>query len=227
VTVILPCIPETNVGEANTAPGEECSQTGKRLKPVESDGSTSVQGHEGERRPKEDEDSGPQGSASAVNVREEARSITLLSKRTQCTRATVDTRETDGNDRQHDDDVGKVGESDNASALGNNDEGRGLDIDEGAIAKEIGVVMFDEQTDESERQDIEESNAPEDLLDRRGQRPRRVLRFSSSKTDELSARERKCSGDKDATESDKAGESARIRPCFAPLVSIVAVTLVS
>ena len=51
VTMVLPCIPETNVGEANATPGEQGSQAGKRLKPVKSNGSTSIQGHESKRRP--------------------------------------------------------------------------------------------------------------------------------------------------------------------------------
>ena len=173
--MVLPCIPETNVGEADATPGEERSKTGKRLEPVEGNGSTSIQGHEGKWRPCEDEDGGPQRSASPVNVREEARSVTLLSKRTQCTRATVDTRETDGDDRQHNNDVGEVGESDDAGTLSNNDEGRCLDIDKGSIAEKFGIIMFDEQTNKSERQDVEQGDAPEDLLDCRRQRLRRVL----------------------------------------------------
>lgn len=97
VAVVFPCVPETNVGKANAAPGEERGQTGKRLEPVEGDGSTGVKSHEGERRPREDEDGGPQRSAGTVNVSEELGSVTLLGESAQCSGSTVDTRETDRN----------------------------------------------------------------------------------------------------------------------------------
>jgi hypothetical protein len=226
VAVVLPCIPETNVGEADATPGEERSKTGKRLEPVEGNGSTSIQGHEGKWRPCEDEDGGPQRSASPVNVREEARSVTLLSKRTQCTRATIDTREADGDHRQHNDDVGEVGESDNASPISNDDEWRGFHIDH-TTAQKLRVSVLDKETDKSERQDVEERNAPEHLLNRRGQRPCRVLGLSSSKTDKLSAREGEGGGDEHTAETNKVGECARIAPCSTALVCRVPFNLVS
>lgn len=165
--MVLPCISETNVGEANAAPGEECSQTGKRLEPVESDGSTSVQGHEGKWGPCEDEDGGPQRTAGTVDVREEAWGVTLFSERTQCTGSAVDTRKADRDDRQHDDDVGEVGEADDSGPVSDDDEWRRFDVDERAISHELFVGVLNKQTNEGQRQDVKECNAPEDLLDRR------------------------------------------------------------
>ena len=142
VAVILPCVPEADVGEADAAPGEECSQTGQRLEPVEGDGSTGVECHERKRGPCENKDGCPQRSASTINVGEEARRITLLSKCTQCTRAAVDTRKTDRNDRQHDDHVGEVSEPDDAGTFSNNNERRGFDIDH-ARTQKPGVGVLD------------------------------------------------------------------------------------
>jgi hypothetical protein len=224
VTVVLPCVPEADVGKADAAPGEESSQTRQRLEPVEGNRSTSVEGHECKRRPCENKDGGPQRPASAVNVSEEAGGVALFGKRTECTGSTVDTRETDGDDREHDDDVGEVGEPNDTGTLSDNDEGRGFNIDE-ATAQETRVVVRNEQTDESQRQDVEEGDAPENLLDRRRQRPRRVLGFGSSKTDKLSTREGEGGGDKDATEANEVGECARVVPCSTALVCIVPVNL--
>jgi hypothetical protein len=226
VAVVLPCVPETDVGKADAAPGEECSQTRKRLKPIEGDGSSSVEGHERERRPCEDEDGSPQRSTCTVNVGEKAGRIALLSKRAQCTRATIDTRETNGDDGQHDDDVGEVGEADDASVVSDNDERRGFDVDE-TTAQESLICVGNEQTDESQRQNVEKGNAPENLLDRRRQRPCWVLRFGSSKTNKLSARKGESGGDKNTTEADKGSECARIRPRLAALVGAVSVAVVS
>lgn len=166
--MVLPSIPETDVGKADAAPGEECSQTRKRLQPVEGDRSTGVERHECEWRPRKNEDGGPQRTAGAVDVGEEARCVTLLSERTQCTRSTVDTGKTNGNDGEHDDGVGEVGKSDDTSALGDDDERRGFNVDKTA-AQKSGVVVVDEQTDECEGQNVEEGDTPEDLLDGRGQ----------------------------------------------------------
>lgn len=145
--MVLPRIPEADVGKADAAPGKECSQTRQRLEPVEGDGSTGVEGHKGEGGPCEDEYGGPQRTTGSVNVSEELGSVALLGERAQCTGSTVDTGKTDGDNGQHDDDVGEVGESDDASALGDDDERRGFDVDETAAQKSrVGVV--DQQTNE-------------------------------------------------------------------------------
>lgn len=119
-----------------------------------------------------------------------------------------------------------MGETNDTGALGNDHEWRGFDINK-AAAQESGIGMVDEQTDEGERQDVEEGDAPEDLLDGRGQGPSRVLGLSSSKTDKLGTGEREGSGNEDATEANEVRESSGIRPSFAALVFRVPVPLVS
>lgn len=208
--MVLPRIPETNVGEADAAPGEESSQTGKRLEPVESDRSTGIQSHESKRGPCEDEDGGPQRSASTVDVREEARGVTLFSERTQCTGSAVDTRETDGDDRHHDDDVGEVGKADDTSAISDDDKRRRFNVNKSAVSHELWVGVLDKQTHESQRQDVEQGDTPEDLLDRGGKRSCWVLGLGSSEADEFSSREGESSGNEDSTEANKIGECARV-----------------
>ena len=226
VAVVLPGVPESDVGEADAAPCEEGGKTGERHEPVEGDGTAGGEGHESQRRPGDDEDGGPQRTAGAVDVAEEAGSVTLLSKRTERARATVDTGEADGDDRQHDDDVGEVSKSNDAGALSNDDERRGGHIDV-AASKKSGVVVVDEETNESKGQDVEQGDAPEDLLDRRRERLGGVLRFGCSETDELGTREGEGSSDEHSAESDKGGERTGVLPPLATLVLGESITVVS
>jgi hypothetical protein len=225
--VVLPGVPEADVGEADAAPGEEGGETGERLQPVESDGAAGGQGHESQGGPGDDEQSGPERTAGAVNVAEESGGVTLLGKRAECAGATVDTGETDGDDGKHDDDVGEVGEADDTGSLGDDDEGRGGHIDVAAVSEESGVVVVDEETDEGERQDIEKGDTPEDLLDRRGERLAGVLGFGCSETDELSSGEGEGCRDEHTAETDERGERAGVLPPLATLVFGEAVILVS
>lgn len=119
-----------------------------------------------------------------------------------------------------------MGESDNASPVSDNDEWRGFHIDH-TTAQKLGVSVLDKETDKSERQDVEERNAPEDLLNSRRQRPCRVLGLSSSKTDKLSAREGEGGSDEHTTETNEVGERARIAPGSTALVCRVTFSLVS
>ena len=155
VAVVLPGVPEADVGEADAAPGEEGGETGERLQPVESDGTTGGQGHESQGRPHDDEQSGEQRTTGAVDVAEEAGSVALLGKRAECAGATVYTGQTDRDDGKHDDDVGEVGEANDTGSLGDDDEGRGGHIDVAAVSEKSGVVVVDEETDEGEGQDVE------------------------------------------------------------------------
>lgn len=227
VAVVRPRPPEADVGEANAAPSEERSETGKGLEPIESDRTTSGKGHKSQRRPGDDEDGRPQRTTGAVDVGEESGSVALLSKRGECARATVDTRKTDRHDRQHNDDVGEVGEADNTGAFGDDDERGGFDVDHAATAQEVGVVVRNEQTNEGEGEDVEKSDAPEDLLDRRRQCLGGVLGFGCSQTNELSAGEGEGCSNEYTAESDKAGESTRILPVCSSFVLGIPIPVVS
>jgi hypothetical protein len=218
VPVVLPGVPEADVGEADATPGEEGGETGKRLQPVESDGTAGGEGHESQGRPGDDEQGGPKRTASAVDVAEESGGVALLSKRTECAGATVNTGETDGDDGKHDDDIGEVGEADDTGPLGDNDEGRGCHIDVAAVSEESFIVVVDEETDEGEGQDVEEGDTPEHLLDRRGERLARVLGFGCSETDKLGTGEGEGCRDEHSAEADEGGERAGILPPFAALV---------
>lgn len=87
--------------------------------------------------------------------------------------------------------------------------------------------MVDEETDEGERQDVEQGDAPEDLLDRRRERPGRVLGFGSSETDEFSTGEGESSRDEDTTETEEIGERARVLPSLSTLVLGISAKFVS
>jgi hypothetical protein len=227
VAVVLPRVPEADVGEADAAPGEEGGETGEGLQPVEGDGAAGGQGHESQGGPGDDEQGREERTAGAVNVAEEPGGVTLLGKRAERAGTTVDTGETDGDDGKHDDDVGEVGEADDTGPLGDDDERRGGHVDVAAVSEKSGVVVVDEETDEGEGQDVEEGDTPEDLLDRRGERLAGVLGFGCSETDELSSGEGEGGRDEHTAEADECGERAGVLPPLATLVFREAVKVVS
>ena len=227
VAVVLPSVPEADVGEAYAAPSEEGGETGERLQPVEGDSAAGGQGHESQGRPHDDEQSGVERTAGAVDVAEEAGGVTLFGERAECAGATVDTGETDGDDGKHDDDVGEVGEADDTGPLGDDDERRGGHVDVAAVSEESGVVVVDEETDEGEGQDVEEGDAPEDLLDRRRERLARVLGFGCSETDKLGSGEGEGCCHEHSAEANESGERAGVLPPLSTLVFGEPVAVVS
>lgn len=172
--------------QADRTPGEEGSQTGQGQKPVEDNHAGGGKGNVGETTPGEEEDDGPERAARLVNVGEDLGSVTLLGERRQGTGSAVDARDTDGDDRDADDDVHERVVAREASVPDGNDERRGaLGVGVGGNVEEIGVVGRDEQTDKRETQEVEEGDTPEDLLDSTGQRLGGVGRLSSGQTDKL------------------------------------------
>lgn len=217
VAVVSPSVAEANVREADAAPGEESSETGQRLEPVEGDGTAGGQGHVGQWGPGDDCEGRPQRAAGAVDVCEKLGRVALLGERGERAGATVHTRETDGDDREHDDDVGEVGKTDDAGALGDDDEGRGGHVDVTAT-KEALVVVGDEKTDEGQGEDVKEGDTPEHLLDGGRERPGGVLGLGGGETDKLSTGEGEGGSDEDTAESNEGGERAGVLPCLSTLV---------
>lgn len=162
--MVGPSAPETDVGQADGAPGEEGSETGQGQKPVEDNGTTGGERDVGDGAEGDAEGDGDGRTTSLVDEGEDLGCVALLSESSERTRATVDTGETDGEDGNHDNNVHEVTETGDTSVLGDNDEGRGSDINETRAEETVGVVG-DEETDEEERQDVEEGDTPEDLLD--------------------------------------------------------------
>lgn len=79
----------------------------------------------------------------------------MVGERSQSTRTTVDTRDTDGDNRDENDDIHETVETDQATILRCNDEGRGVGA---TAAKKSLIVGADEQTNKSETKNVEAVN---------------------------------------------------------------------
>jgi len=181
--VVSPGLAETNVGQADGAPGEEGSETGKGNEPVKDGRTSGSQVHVGKRTPHEDEENGPERTTGTVDVGEHLGGITLLRQGGKGTRSTVHTRDTNGNDGDENDNVHEVVESLETSVLASNDKGRGVGIAGRAEQTRVGVL--DKKANEEETEDVEQGDSPEDLSDGTGEGVEGILGLGSSQTDQL------------------------------------------
>lgn len=94
MAVVMPCLAESDVSEADRTPGEESSKTRKGKQPIEDDWATGSETDECDKAAEDNNDNRRQRTTGFVDIREQFRSITLLSKGSQGTRTTVDTRDT-------------------------------------------------------------------------------------------------------------------------------------
>jgi hypothetical protein len=210
VAVVSPGLAETDVAKADGAPREEGSKTGQRNEPVKDGLSGRSHVHITEDTPQKNEDDGEQWATGAIHVCENLGSIALISKSRQGTRTSVDTGDTDGNDRDENDDVHKVVETMETSIARSNDEGGSIGT---RGTKKILVVGANKETDKGKADNVEESNTPEDLSDGTGKRLEGVGSLSGRQTDKLSTGEREGGGDEDGAEALEAIlEGARVIP---------------
>ena len=223
VAVILPGGAEADVGEADGAPGEERREARKGNEPVEDLYTSGSQRDESERRAANDGDGTPQWTTGAVNVRKDFRCVALLSEGSQCPRTTIDTGKTDTDDCHENDRIDEVAECRDAGVDGDNDEGRGRDVDECAGAQKTLVIVRDEETNEGQGQDVEQGDTPEYLLDGTWKRLLGCCRFCGCQTDELSTGEREGSSDEcSADTGEPISECAGVGPCAGALQELLA-----
>lgn len=200
VTLVSPSLAETDVGQADRAPGEESRQTRKSQEPVKDLSTLGVEVDIGEESHDDVNKDGEGGATAAVNVGKDLGGVAVLSHGSQGTRATIDSRNTKGKDRDEDDTVHEVVETSETRVLANQDERRGLGVGVTANVKS-GVGGADEKTDEEETEDVKEGDSPENLLDGAGKSLGRVARLGSSKTDKLSSSKGESSSDEDGAEA--------------------------
>lgn len=149
-----PSLAESDVREADGAPGEKRSETRELEEPVEDGLTGRNQVHVAECAHEKDDADGGQGSAGAVNVGEDLGSVSLLSEGSEGTGASINTRDTNGDDGDENDDVHEVVKTLQSCKLASNDEGRRLGVT-GAGAEEFRVIGRDEKTNEEETEDVE------------------------------------------------------------------------
>lgn len=202
MSAVCPRLPESNVCETDATPGEQGSQTGKRLQPSEDFSSAACELHVGNGSKCEDDDGREEWASSFVNVGEDLGGVSLLSKSSKGSRTTVDTGKTDTDDREENDHVDEVAKSWNAGVDCDNDEWRSSHIDE-ARSEKSRVVVWHQKPNKEESKDVEQRNSPEDLLDGTRKRLLRVLGLSGCETNQLGSREGEGCSDEDTAESQE------------------------
>lgn len=148
VAVVLPGGTEANVGHADGAPGEQSGQTRQRLEPGEDDGTARAQVDVGQATKDQDSADGEQRSSGLVNVCEDLGGVSLLGQGRQGTAATIDGRDTDGQDGNQNDDVHEAVKANQTGIFTDQDERRSSDVDVIAGAEQVGVVVGNQQADE-------------------------------------------------------------------------------
>ena len=196
--MVSPSLAEADVGKTDGTPGEEGSKTRQRNEPVEDLLTGSADLHVAENTPGKNEYDGEQWATGAIHVGEDLRSIALFSESSQRAGTTVDTRDTDGNDGDKNDNVHETVESFKTTVASSNNERRGV----GTLRTEkIWIVRANEKTDECKTKNVKEGDTPENLTNSTRKRLERVLGLSSGETDKLGTREGKGSSDEYCAET--------------------------
>ncbi|KFY71690.1 hypothetical protein V499_08117 [Pseudogymnoascus sp. VKM F-103] len=198
VSLDAPGAAEADVSEADGSPSEDRAESREGKHPTQNRvlliGVSSV-GDEAEGRGGADSD---HRAALAIYVAEDLGSLSLVS---ECGEGAVHYR----------------GEDSDASVFDGDDEGAGGTVAAVLVAgEEAGVVVGDEEADEGQADDVEEGDAPEDLLDGCGEGFSRVGGLGGGEADEFGAGEGEGRVDEDGAEALEAvAEWAGVDPEFA------------
>lgn len=196
-----PRLAEANVAQTDAGPGEETRQPADAEQPVEN-GDVDLDVDEvGQEAEAEGKDNGDQRPALAVDVAKDARSVGLLGEGGEDARRAKDGRVADAEHGEEYDGVHDAGEDGGADALDGEDKGARRCVDGAGAAEQARVVVRHEQADEEEGDNVEDGDAPEDLLDGAGQRLARVGGLGGGEADELGADKGKGRRDEHAAEA--------------------------
>ena len=209
------------MGEADGAPGEDGRQTAEGEHPGEGVVLLGGSGEVGEEAEGGGEEDGDEGTAALVDVGEDPRRLVLLGEGGEGAGGAVDGGVADREDGDHDDDVHDRVEALDPGVGDGDDEGGGVGVG-GVGPDEPWVCVGHEQADEDEGDDVEQADAPEDLLDGCGQGFARVGGLGGGESDELGAGKGKGRGHEDGAEAFEAViEGAGVGPVFAADVAAV------
>lgn len=211
-----PSLAEADVAQTDTGPGEQGAERTNRKKPVEDCAVDLQVGKESQETDARGEEDGDEGTALAIDIGKDLRSMGLLSQSSEGTRRAKDSRVTDADDRNENNGVHDAGENRGSGALDGNNKGTRRGIRAVLTSEETTFVGGHEQADEHQGDDVEDGDAPEDLLDGGRERLAGVSGFGSSETDKFCASEREGAGDEDAAEAPEAVvEGAGVSPVLA------------
>jgi len=211
VALSLPSLAESDVGEADTAPCEDGTETRKGQHPVESVGLLARTSKESEKSENGSNADGNYGTTLTVNVSENLGGLTLVGECGKSTRGTVNRGVSDRQNSNQNHSVHDRRKPIDAGVLDGNNEGTGLGISTTGAIDQTWIAGRNKKADEGKRDQIEEEDSPEDLLDGSRQRFARVLCFGGSKTDELSSGKGKGSSNEHTAETfETVVESSRV-----------------
>lgn len=217
----LPGLAEADVGGADGAPGEQEGQTGEGEEPGEDGALTGGLTDEGEAAKSDLEQDTPDGTALTVDIGEELGGHTALGHGLNGTGGTEGAGVGDGDDGEGDDGVEDGREDLDAGILDGEHEGGRL----GVCARgtqQTRVVGSDDEAEDEEVDDVEQEDAPKDLLHRTGDGLLGVGRLGGGETDQFGTAKGEGGGDEDGTEAAEAiSERTWVLPVFDANVTLV------
>lgn len=210
-----PRLAEADVRVADATPGEEVGETGDGEQPRE-DGAAVVGFVDvGEAAEEEGHDEHDVGTTFRVDAGTNCGTHATCAESLDSTSCGEGAGVCNGENGEGDDCVEDGGEGFDASQLEGEHERRVAGVTSGGLG-EVGVVRGDDQTQEEERDHVEEGDTPEDLLGGFRDRLAWVGGFCCCETDELSSSEGEGSRDENGTESL---EAIAERTWLVPVVS--------
>lgn len=141
VAVICPSLTESDMCETDAAPRKQCSETRQREKPVKDNSTGSSFAHVGNRAKHDNGNGGDERTARTINVCETFGCVALFGESGQSTRASINSRETDGDDGEENDDVDERAKGRDSCVFGDDYEGRGGNINQTGAEKSVVVVF--------------------------------------------------------------------------------------
>lgn len=182
------------MGETDRAPGEEVREAGKSEQPGEDIGTALGLVDVGQASKEESKANCEVGATMLIDLLEEGRTHSLGAQSLDGTGRTVRAGVCDGDDRDRDDSIKDRGENLDTSELEGADERRVSGVSTRSRG-EVGVVGRNNETQEEERDDVEQGDTPEHLLRSLGDGLSRVGRFCGGETNQLGSTESKGGSD--------------------------------
>lgn len=206
--------------QADAAPGEDGAEGRDGEEPVEQLLLYIRVGHKGQQADRHAEKNGHKGAAAAVDVGQDARGLALVGEGGQGATGAEDGAVADAEHRDEDNAVHDGRKNLDAGALDSDDKGGRSGVGDVSGQQAFRVVR-NQEADDGQGHDVEERDAPKDLLDGRRERFSRVGRLGGGEADELRTGKRKGGLDKDGAEPLEAiVECARVVPILGPDVSL-------
>ena len=222
MSLALPRRAEPDMRKTDGAPDEEVREARQRKQPVENRALLRRFANEGEEPEEELQRDAVQWAAFGVHVCELPGSHAALGKRLHRAGGAEGAGVGDADDGDGDDGVEDGGEDLDPRELDRDDEGRVFTIGSRRV-EQVGIITGNDQAEDEQRNDVEEGDAPEDLLSGHRDRFAWVGSFGGCETDQFGPSEGESCDHEDRTEPLEAiHECAWVVPIFCAEVSLAA-----